>query len=98
MKGMQPAFFSTKEKLGWNDTIVNLKMQGECLQIERNKPYGRGVFLMVQKSVSIFHVLYEEGNSNILKWEWLCLFWGGGRRQREYLSPLCGFSLLKLFL
>lgn len=74
VKGMQPGFFSTKEKLGWNNTVVNLKMQRECLQIERNKPYGRGVFLMVQNSVSLFCVLCEEQNSNVLNWEWLCLF------------------------
>lgn len=28
--------FSTKEKLGWSSTVVNLKMQGECLQMETN--------------------------------------------------------------
>lgn len=42
VKGMQTGFFSTKEKLGWSGTIVNLKMQAECLQIETNKPCGRG--------------------------------------------------------
>lgn len=41
IKEMQLRFFSTKEKPGWNDTIVNWKMQGECLQIETNKSYGR---------------------------------------------------------
>lgn len=97
VKEMQSGFFSTKEKLGWNDTLVNLKTQGECLQIETNKFYGRGVLLMVQKSVSLFCILYEEQNKNMLDREWLCLFLGGGRSQRGYLSPLYEFSLFKLF-
>lgn len=93
VKGMQTGFFSTKEKLGWSGTIVNLKMQAECLQIETNKPCGRDVLLMVQKSVGLFHVLYEEQNSNILNWQWLCLFWreegGKGGICHPYMNSVC---------
>lgn len=53
VKGMQMGF-STEEKLSWSGTVVNLKMQGECLQIETNKPCGRAVLLVVQKSISLF--------------------------------------------
>lgn len=80
VKGMQLRSFSTKEKLGWTGTTAHLKMQGECLQIETHKPCGRGVLLMVQKSISLFPVLYEKQNSNILNWEWLFLFFGGRKK------------------
>lgn len=80
VKGMQLRSFSTKEKPGWTGTTAHLKMQGECLQIETHKPCGRGVLLMVQKSISLFPVLYEKQNSNILTGSGFFFFWGGGRR------------------
>lgn len=86
-KGMQPRFFSTKGILGWSGIVTNLEMQAECLQIEANRPCGRGLLLMAQKSLSLLHVLYEEQNNNSLKDNnSFCLFWGEGGGKGAFVT------------